>query len=459
MPRLTFPPNFIGTPGSDTLIGEQLNASPAIGIDILTGGFIYTRSGIDTIAGTGNGGNGSTDGDGAIGGTGGTGTGIANSGTLNTGDEKDAIAGTGNGGKGGKGGDVGDVGNGGKGGDGGTGTGIVNSGKLNTGDGNDTISGTGKGGDGGDGGYVNNTDYATGGGGGNGGNGGTGTGIVNSGKLNTGDGEDAISGTGNGGNGGIGGGRASDKYIPLLGTNGNGGTGTGIANSGELNTGNGNDTITGMGNGGKTSDGGFVGYGGAAIGIQNLKDATITTGTGKDTITGNGNSSGANATTYGIFNNGVIDTGKDADTLIGQATATSEGVGYDDGLAYGIYGEGIIKTGDGNDKIIATSILDGVQQKVSIGGGINIALGSGNDYFQGFGVATVDGGDGFDTLDLRAFNRSELIVSGVISGNTLNSANISFNNNGNSISLSTTGFDKFIFADNSFSYSTLTNGA
>jgi hypothetical protein len=97
--------------------------------------------------------------------------------------------------------------------------------------------------------------------------------------------------------------------------------------------------------------------------------------------------------------------------------------------------------------------------RVSIGGGINIALGTGDDYFKGFGAGTVDGGAGFDTLDLKAFKRSQLIISGVTSGNTLNSANISFNNNGNSISLSTTGFDKFIFADSSFSYSTLGNGA
>ncbi|MBG1262309.1 hypothetical protein [Nostoc commune] len=74
---------------------------------------------------------------------------------------------------------------------------------------------------------------------------------------------------------------------------------------------------------------------------------------------------------------------------------------------------------------------------------------------KGFGTATVDGGKGFDTLDLGAFNRSELLVSGVISGNPLNSANFSFNG----ISLSTTGFEKFIFADSSLSYSTLVNGA
>lgn len=142
-----------------------------------------------------------------------------------------------------------------------------------------------------------------------------------------------------------------------------------------------------------------------------------------------------------------------SDKIIGQASST---IG---GTAYGIYGQGIIKTGDGNDSLIATSTVDGVQQKVSIGGGIKIDLGSGNDYFKGFGEATVDGGKGFDTLDLGVFKRSQVIVSGVISGNTLESANISFNNNGNTITMSTTGFEKFIFADSSFSYCTLANGA
>ncbi len=103
----------------------------------------------------------------------------------------------------------------------------------------------------------------------------------------------------------------------------------------------------------------------------------------------------------------------------------------------------------------ATSTIDGVQQKVNIGGGINIDLGRGDDYFKGFGTGTVDGGSGFDTLDLSTFNRSELIISGVISGNALNPANISFNDNGNVIILSTTGFENFIFADTTLSYNTL----
>ncbi|MEH2436423.1 MAG: hypothetical protein V7K25_19615 [Nostoc sp.] len=60
----------------------------------------------------------------------------------------------------------------------------------------------------------------------------------------------------------------------------------------------------------------------------------------------------------------------------------------------------------------------------------------------------LDTGEGGDT-----------IIGTGTGGNTLKSANLTFNNNENSISLSTTGFEKFIFADSSFCYSTLANGA
>ncbi|MBW4452484.1 MAG: hypothetical protein KME55_07185 [Nostoc indistinguendum CM1-VF10] len=103
MPRFTVPPNFTGTAGSDTIVGEDLNKFPAIGIDILTGGFIYTGSGKDTIKGNGTGGKG---GDGAIGknfngSKGGAGIGISNNGNLNAGSGDDAIIGKGIGGRGG----------------------------------------------------------------------------------------------------------------------------------------------------------------------------------------------------------------------------------------------------------------------------------------------------------------------------------------------------------------------
>ncbi|MEH2393771.1 MAG: hypothetical protein V7K21_19620 [Nostoc sp.] len=52
MPRLTVPPNFIGTSSIDTLVAEESNASVAIGIDILNLGEISTFSGNDSITGT-----------------------------------------------------------------------------------------------------------------------------------------------------------------------------------------------------------------------------------------------------------------------------------------------------------------------------------------------------------------------------------------------------------------------
>ncbi|MEH2008156.1 hypothetical protein [Nostoc sp.] len=42
MPRLTVPPNFIGTSGVDTLAAQDSNGSVAIGIDILNPGMIST---------------------------------------------------------------------------------------------------------------------------------------------------------------------------------------------------------------------------------------------------------------------------------------------------------------------------------------------------------------------------------------------------------------------------------
>ncbi|MHC5613303.1 MAG: hypothetical protein ACYTXA_20455 [Nostoc sp.] len=87
-------PPFIGTSGSDLVVGKEDNtllpAIPAIGIEVLKNGVIDTQAGNDTILGTGTGGG---DFDNA-----GTGTGIANSGIINAGMGDDTILGTGTGG-------------------------------------------------------------------------------------------------------------------------------------------------------------------------------------------------------------------------------------------------------------------------------------------------------------------------------------------------------------------------
>ncbi|MEH2285950.1 hypothetical protein [Nostoc sp.] len=367
-------------------------------------------------------------------------------------------------------------------GDGGSGTGISNSGSFNAGNGNDTITGIGTGGNGSQStvtfasSYSDGTSSDSGTFTGESGDGGTGIGISNSGSFDIGDGNDTITGTGTGGTGGIadnqGLAEGTTSNYSITDESGDGGAGIGISNSDKLNTGKGEDTLVGTGNSG--SKGKYIIYpisvdsqnkniedaiitqpskssiGITTIGIQNIKKAIITTGENKDTIKGSATSLEANILAYGIFNDGIIDTGNDNDILTGQATTT---IG---GIAYGIYGQGIIRTGDGNDKVTATSNIDKVQQKVTIGGGIRFELGTGNDYFKGFGSAIVDGGNGFDTLDVSAFKRSEVSVSGIISDNSLNPANITFNNNANLITLSTTGFENFIFADGSFSYSSLT---
>jgi hypothetical protein len=82
-------------------------------------------------------------------------------------------------------------------------------------------------------------------------------------------------------------------------------------------------------------------------------------------------------------------------------------------------------------------------------------LGAGDDYFKGFGGAIVDGGKGFDTLDLSSFKRSGVTLFGVASSNPNEVVNITFKDNGNSITLLTTEFEKFIFADSSLDYSNL----
>ncbi|MCL6753360.1 hypothetical protein KBT16_21255 [Nostoc sp. CCCryo 231-06] len=443
MPRLTVPPNLIGTSGIDTLVAEDFNPV-AIGIDVLSPGVINTLSGnhsitgtgtvgspyklikpstgiginvsgtlnagdgSDMIAGIGTGGSGikitgkdgtginnssslnagsktntnaadSSTGDNRSSGNSTSGIGIRNSGSLKAGNGNDTITGTGTGGAtrvGGGGSVAPDR-------QGVTGIGISNSGSFDAGKGNDTITGTGTGGTGARGGFQGGDDSK-------GGDGGAGIGISNSGSFDAGDGNDIITGTGTSGNGGEGMILSITQSIPpsiFRGESGDGSIGIGISNSSKLNTGKGEDTLIGTGSGGKGS------IGGAGIGIQNIKNATITTGLGKDAIKGFGDSFGLKATVYGIFNDGIIDTGDDHDILTGQAITTLGGT------AYGIYGKGTINTGNGNDKVTATTKIDKVEQKVSIGGGIHFCLGAGDDYFKGFGGAIVDAGKGIDTLD------------------------------------------------------------
>lgn len=286
--------------GDDRITGAA-NAT-GTGIEIFITSTLNTSSGNDAIKGIG----GADDG-----------YGIRNKGTINTGitngseADNDSIEGIGV-------------------------AGIINYGTINTGNGADTILGRGTGG----------------------------FGIINSGMINTGDGDDVITGTtetpsSDGISGGtINTGAGSDRVT------GNG-TSRGIG-GGSIDTGSGNDNISGS-----CTDG-------SGISIFRM----LNTGNGDDIITGIGPRNGIEAI-------GDIDTGADNDTITGAATRS----GSD---RYGIYLDSLstIRTGSGADVVDA---MNG-----GFAGGGRVDLGSGDDTLKGFGRGNFQGGDGIkDTLVFR----------------------------------------------------------
>ena len=219
-------------------------------------------------------------------------------------------------------------------------------------------------------------------------------GIDNEGTINTGKGNDAITGTSTG-----------DDGIDNVGTISTGkgnDTITGIAiraddiddgidNVGTIDTGNGYDTITGtsIGDDGIDNEGTIdTGKGddtitGTSYEFGTSNEYTIHTGKGDDTITGTSISS------HGIDNLGTIDTGKGDDTITG--------ISIDDD---GIYNEGTINTGKGSDVVNA---LEG-----RFGGNGDTYLGGGSDTIKGFGTGNFYGGNGIDKM---LFSRGTYIVS------------------------------------------------
>jgi hypothetical protein len=185
-----------------------------------------------------------------------------------------------------------------------------------------------------------------------------------------------------------------------------------------------------------------------ARGINN-KDGTITTGRGADTITATATSSAATlsqAATFAVTSapsgnqalaqsvanafaqvkdkaiaidntNGKIRTGDGQDTIIAKATGSE---------SYGIFG-GIINMNDGADTLQASSF----------GGGVNIDMGDGKDFVQGFGDAKINGGAGFDTLSL-GYKIDDFNISLGANNNK-----VIFERNG--ITMVTTNFEQFVF--------------
>jgi hypothetical protein len=160
--------------------------------------------------------------------------------------------------------------------------------------------------------------------------------------------------------------------------------GYGFMNAGTFNTDDGNDIITGTG---------------GNYGIFNLSNTILGTGQGNDTITGIG--------FLGILNGGRIDTGNGEDSLISQGILTNRGevflgdgndlltvsAGFADPLSSGIDNERIIDTGDGNDTIISNGNIRNFDF-IGTGGGDDMITST---YFISNG-GVIETGNGADSI-------------------------------------------------------------
>ena len=130
---------------------------------------------------------------------------------------------------------------------------------------------------------------------------------------------------------------------------------------------------------------------------------TIYTGNGKDSITGIGKGAGT-----GIVNYATIDTGNGKDSITGE--------GGEQGI--GILNDGIINTGRGKDIVDA---LNG-----GFGGYGIVSLGRGDDILSGFGTGWFYGGKGTDALILPSGTYTVGVSGGQVTftldGVTMNTA-------------------------------------
>jgi hypothetical protein len=263
--------NTITLEGDDIITGygETLRSVPyystlAVGIFNESGGTINTGAGADKIDGYG-------------------GAGVVNAvnATINMGDQNDTVSGFG--------GDYGD-----------NFQGIQNFGTINMGTGSDLVIGNA--------------------------NGRFSSGVNNNGLIDTAEGDDNIVGSG---------------------------LADGIGNGGTINTGSGNDNIYGSSN--------------DAWGIYNAYQAVIQTGDGEDSITGI--SKGNNAAGILNYESATIDTGNSDDTIIGEGIV-------------GIRNNGTINTGGGNDYVQAIKGFDGTGT-ILLGDNEDYIVGFGNGNFKG----------------------------------------------------------------------------
>jgi len=263
--------------------------------------------------------------------------------------------------------------------------------------------------------------------------------------INTGDGNDVITGIipsiGTGINSEYSIINTDDGNDAITGTGGSGGIRIG---AGGLDTGKDNDIITGTGFWYGISLGSFFNTG--------ALDSFLNTGDGNDTITGN-----STAYNVGIYNGGIIDTGEGDDIITGTNIDRVAGNSYP---ATALFNEGTINTGNGADSLISNGKLwntgevfsgEGNDSIIADGGfesgssGI-MFLGKGEDYIKGFGSGNFNGGNGNDILEL---------TSGIYTFWTSPAGEI-FVKDG--ITMNTVGFEKLIAGSASYDFTSLSEG-
>jgi hypothetical protein len=213
--------------------------------------------------------------------------------------------------------------------------------------------------------------------------------------INTGDGNDTITGL------------VSEDFYSIVAV-------PGIRNvRGIIDTGDGDDIITGIGNYdvGISNEPGTINTGGGddiitGISKKNYgidsRNGNITTGDGNDTIMGSGGSG------YGIlFLSGDIDTGEGNDIITGDGES---------GIACGTNDftnvKGRINTGEGDDIITGTGSKHGLgSDYIDTGEGDDIISGTGSE--SGIGSGYINTGNGDDTISGTASQR------GIVNYNTI----------------------------------------
>lgn len=187
--------------------------------------------------------------------------------------------------------------------------------------------------------------------------------------------------------------------------------------------------------------------GSRADGLQNglefggsITPATIKMGAGNDSIealaTATSTDSDAFAAGISQVEGSVISMDDGDDIIIAKAFAVSPKASD----AYGIFG-GTINTVNGNDQIIATSNFGPMKGGFGLGGGVIVDMGAGDDILSGFGEASVDGGEGIDTLQFD-FSWEDFGIAGGSMG--IVEHGMSFSLGG--ITMVATNFEVFTFA-------------